>query len=1125
MHQIKLGRALDAWRREQSDQTKDQTALTTTLAAAAVVPAAAPAQLREFLELLEASNLPHLFKAFVDVGIDSVALLASLSPEEVSILGLKQGHAVKLKKALGEWRAANPTAVPPPAAETSPPPTSIPAASAAAVCTETAGALAQPGNGTSKSVCDADSESTAASTTAPHSSSFRSGVEESKSSAPVDEAAEALQQFMVQQSMPHMLINLTDNGITSVAQLAALENEALKAHGFKKAHLMKLKKPLQDWRDAESGNTKEVSLALSTSANAPASAAAAAAAAALPDQVVKPSVEGKSLNGDSATTAATTMSELERFLTDNGLQSLFETFTDAGVDTMVKLAPLEPSALSHLGLKKAHLMKLKKSLQEWRTKEGHSIESDNVSQVNGAATSMGAEIASSVNDVKSAEIAEFQYFLTENGLAHLFGKFTEAGIDSVFKLAALEPSSLATLGLKKAQKMKLDKALSAWRSSLEPAAANVSPAAPTGPMQSSQPSLPTLPLTSSSKIALNSNGSRLTSPSRTEAMAEDEMGSKCSQLDERSGNALAKLSSADPPEAMAPNQFMASAGASGVAESKTDSLTEVNSEASLPPPAQRGPTAESTEFSAFMNVNGLAHLSQAFIDAGLDSISKLTTLDTAGLKAIGLKKAQAMKLSKALQEWEQTNATDSEPMVGGAPACTVQDDDLDKQSANSVRTSRATNAELAELSVFLDSAESFEASDVLLKGGVNAVSKLAELSAADMTAMGIKKLQVARISKALKGYVRSGQGRSYSRDNSPHGHRRSTHGSRNRQRSPPQSALHTAKTTGAREREISSRIPPSDVGLLEMFLTQLKMQHFTGPFIASGLDSINKIAKLSQAELEELGIKRAHAQKLARALQHWQRATGGYGINSSNSIGSDVGAPKELRAFLMEAQLPHVLKTLTDAGHLTCAQIARLSPSELAGAGLKPAQIKKVTRAIAEWRNGHLGNLGDDEYSSNGSISGNRREASDLFRQPGSFFIYRRFSDFCKLQLALSQPIEDASLNWLERTSNKTDDTPPFGRDNSNSGNSSSSNNRDGREGVLLSIPEKRDNTAGGQTASRMALRGAPQPLVPTPWRPLEASVVEELFPLPSSGVSLKSAWRKGVTAEKCYERGRILEV
>ena len=186
MHQLKLERALGTWRREHGDQTEGQKALattTTTSAAAAAAVLAAPPRLREFQELLEASNLSHLFKAFVDVGIDSVAMLASLSPEEFSILGLKQGHTVKLNKALDEWRAAHPPAVPPPTADSHPPPTPV----AAAPSAKTDGVIdtvVAPDISASESVSDtagtSSTQLTVASAAGPISLPHRVGVEETK---------------------------------------------------------------------------------------------------------------------------------------------------------------------------------------------------------------------------------------------------------------------------------------------------------------------------------------------------------------------------------------------------------------------------------------------------------------------------------------------------------------------------------------------------------------------------------------------------------------------------------------------------------------------------------------------------------------------------------------------------------------------------------------------------------------------------------------------------------------------------------------------------------------------------------------------------------------------------------
>lgn len=1035
MHQLKLERALGTWRREHGDQTEGQKALattTTTSAAAAAAVLAAPPRLREFQELLEASNLSHLFKAFVDVGIDSVAMLASLSPEEFSILGLKQGHTVKLNKALDEWRAAHPPAVPPPTADSHPPPTPV----AAAPSAKTDGVIdtvVAPDISASESVSDtagtSSTQLTVASAAGPISLPHRVGVEETKSSAPVDEATEALQHFMLQQNMPHMLIDLTDNGISSIAQLAALDNERLKAFGFKKAHLMKLHTPLQSWRETGSAKTMLDIPAVT----APATASAVAPAAAIPSQFAEPSKAEETLNRASATTTTTVLSELEHFLTDNGLQLHFKTFTGAGIDTTVKLASLEPSSLSQFGLKKAHYMKLKKALDEWRRKEGQLIKTENVDQIDSAATPLKAEVSSANDNIIGTEVSEFQRFLTDNGLAHLFGTFTDAGIDSTAKLAALEPSSIAALGLKKAQKMKLGNVLNAWRSS--PELAKETPSAHQG----------------------------------------------------------------------------------GSVQSSSDSTLVLQ----VPEYAQLGHASDSTELSEFMEDNGLPHLSQAFIDAGLDSISKLAALDMAGLSAIGLKKAQAMKLNKALREWQRNNSDKSEPIVGGAPAGTIEDGDLDEHSSNRKSNPRATNAELAELSVFLDGANSFEASTVLLAGGINTVSKLAELSTAEMLALGLKKLQVARISKALKEYVRNGYGGTNSRDNSPHGRRRSPPGSRNRRRSPPRSGQQTstegAAATGA---TISPRTPPSDAEVLEMFLSRLKMQHFTGPFVASGLGSINKIAKLSQVELEELGIKQAHAQKLARALQNWQRTTTGGLDSNSHGIGGDANVPNELRAFLVHAQLPHCLTMFVDAGHITCAQIATLSTSDLASLGLKPAQVKKVTRAVAEWRKGHLGNLDGDECNIDGGA--NSRDTKNIFSQPGSYFIYRRFSDFCKLQLALSQPIEGASPKGLDPASNDNGMPPSVGS-KSNSGKSGSSS--DAPAGAMTSIPETENGLNPSNQPGTTTSGNTSPPLQSQRWRPLETSTVDELFPLPPSGDPFNSTWRQGVTSEKCYERGRVLEV
>ena len=305
-----------------------------------------------------------------------------------------------------------------------------------------------------------------------------------------------------------------------------------------------------------------------------------------------------------------------------------------------------------------------------------------------------------------------------------------------------------------------------------------------------------------------------------------------------------------------------------------------------------------------------------------------------------------------------------------------------------------------------------------------------------------------------------------------------------------------------------------------MFLSRLKMQHFTGPFVASGLGSINKIAKLSQVELEELGIKQAHAQKLARALQNWQRTTTGGLDSNSHGIGGDANVPNELRAFLVHAQLPHCLTMFVDAGHITCAQIATLSTSDLASLGLKPAQVKKVTRAVAEWRKGHLGNLDGDECNIDGGA--NSRDTKNIFSQPGSYFIYRRFSDFCKLQLALSQPIEGASPKGLDPASNDNGMPPSVGS-KSNSGKSGSSS--DAPAGAMTSIPETENGLNPSNQPGTTTSGNTSPPLQSQRWRPLETSTVDELFPLPPSGDPFNSTWRQGVTSEKCYERGRVLEV
>lgn len=89
--------------------------------------------------------------------------------------------------------------------------------------------------------------------------------------------------------------------------------------------------------------------------------------------------------------------ELATFLAAAGLSQFIKTFVDAGHNTVGILAALSPEALEGMGLKKAHVKKLERSLKDFETaKAAQAVEAQYITTQAAkdalAAASAGSEL-------------------------------------------------------------------------------------------------------------------------------------------------------------------------------------------------------------------------------------------------------------------------------------------------------------------------------------------------------------------------------------------------------------------------------------------------------------------------------------------------------------------------------------------------------------------------------------------------------------------------------------------------------------------------------------------------------------------------------------------------------------